>query len=126
MKKTNVLCWKEHSVINDKSSTILYYTFPEHAYGHDLLSCHNCGEVYAYDVMAPEYLIPLSKKLEETNCIKCGKKLSETAKPFPETYLGEDGKIYKSKRVWSPVDEDGIFEEFWDLYSEKATTSAPF
>ena len=123
MKKLTTRCWKRRSVLSDESSTILYYTIPEHSYGCELISCLNCGEVYAYDVMAPLYIKPLEGVLEETNCIKCNKKLSETSRPFPDVYLGEDGKVYKFVRRATPNDENSIIHEFWDLYSDEVITS---
>jgi hypothetical protein len=67
--------------------------------------------------MAPDYVMPLQEKLSKTHCIQCGKMLHETAKPFPDTYLGEDGKIYTFVLRATPNERNSMFKEFWDLYS---------
>jgi hypothetical protein len=77
--------------------------------------------VYAYDVMAPDYVMPLQEKLAITHCVQCGTALCDSAQPFPEYFLSRDGSIKRSKDsgiLISPgQDNDSIGKEFWDLYS---------
>ena len=127
MEKLKTKCWEYKIKLSKNSSDVLYTTLPRHSYGCNLISCLSCGEVYAYDVMSPFYIRPLESVLEETNCISCSKKLSETSKPFPDSYLSQDGEIKKSDDadilISSGSDENSIIHEFWDLYSDEVNTS---
>jgi hypothetical protein len=133
MKKAGVNCWKifkpgltdtplkRFSYI-EKEEDVLYY-LPQLSdnphYGHDLISCLNCGEIYSITRGSPEYIGPsLEKKLQKTKCIKCEKALADTAKTYPDFYLGPDKKIHRApKKYGYEEDENMIVKEFWDLYS---------
>jgi len=130
MKKARVYCWKifksgltdtplkRFSYI-EKEEDVLYYLPRQTSahYGYELVSCLNCGEIYANDISAELYIESREKRLQKTNCIKCGKNLGQTAKPYPDFYLGQDGKINRSPEKFRYGD-DAIVHEFWDLYFE--------
>lgn len=129
MKKARVYCWKifkpgltdtplkRFSYI-EKEEDVLYYLPRQTSahYGYELVSCLNCGEIYANDISAELYIEPRAKRLQKTNCIKCGENLGKTAKPYPDFYLGQDRKIHRSPEKFRYGD-DAITHEFWNLYS---------
>ena len=117
MKKIQVPCWRHHEIPGDFSSDLVYYTIPRHSYGYHLMSCTNCGEIYAYDVMAPFYIKSLEEILNEADCVKCGKKMSDSSKPYPDFFLNSQRNIKKSNYVRAGKEQDVIKKEFWDLYS---------
>lgn len=132
MKKIELKCWKVFkSGLTDtplkrlsyieKEGDVLYYRpmQPEAHYGHDLVSCLNCGEIYAIPISVEMYHEPREAKLKKTNCVNCAKNLEETAKSYPDFYLGKDQKVYKALKKYGDENDDNmIFREFWDLYSE--------
>ncbi len=119
MRKIKVGCWRYPADGRDPfKSEKVYCTFPKHGYGHKLVSCLKCGEVYAGDEIMELYLCPLEKKLNETFCIGCGSNLGESAKNYPDFYLGKDGFIHRAYLLGNPLDEDRIIREFWGLYEK--------
>jgi hypothetical protein len=117
MKKIKIGCWIRHP--QNSSNEIVYVTDQDRSFGgHTLVICLNCGEIYAGDDICELYLIPLCQKLNETNCIKCGKSLGETAKPYPQHYLDKNGEMKQTNRISEGRDEDRIIHEFWGLYEK--------
>lgn len=108
-----VQCWK----INVDDQNAVYVTYPDGFGGHDLYICSNCGEIYAADVEAQLYQEPLNKKLEELDCKKCNRKLSETIKKYPENYIDNEGNIVPFVRNRNiPSDSTSIIKEFPSIY----------
>lgn len=119
MKKNNILKKERVAVLEGKQATgaILYATRHGSEYGHELITCKNCGEIYCYDIADAAYLKPIDQKLEEQNCVQCNKPLLETATPYPEYYVGADGTLYKANLDSYRWKEERVIKEFWNLYT---------
>ena len=113
MKKIDVRCW-EYDL--DKRGKI-YITYPDGFGGHRLIVCLYCGEVYAIDVTRELYDEPLDKKIEDVECIGCGKKLLDTYSPYPEKFLNLSGQIdsFEKPREILP-DDQSIIKSFYSIY----------
>ncbi len=118
MNKVQVRCWKV-PVPGAGTGDHLLITYPEGHYGHSLLSCLNCGEVYAVTVAKETYVgPPLKQKLSGLKCIKCGELLESTAAPYPDKFREENGTVcvyIRDKTI--PDDEDSLIVELPDIYS---------
>lgn len=118
MNKVQVRCWDIplHGV---HAHQHLLITYPEGHYGHSLLSCLNCGEIYAVTVAKEMYVgPPLREKLRGLKCINCGKPLESTAAPYPEQFRDKDGNVCEYVRdAIIPSDDESQIVELPDIYS---------
>ena len=119
MKKSLVRCW---AVSNPRPGihTVdsLWTTYPEDNTGHRLISCLNCGHVYAVGVASMVYVgPPLDEKLKELKCISCGRGLSETCAPYPESYVVDGGIVHFERQRTIPPDAESVVKEFDEIYS---------
>lgn len=118
MNKVLVRCWE---VENYRSGIIkpdrLFITYPEDNNGHELITCLNCGMVYAVTVLKEVYFgPPLPDKLKEINCIGCGKSLGSNYASYPETYV-INRNIYTYQRSKElPDDAKSFVKDFWGIY----------
>lgn len=118
MKKEQVRCWEinaTHGSIIDR----LYITYPEGSYGHKLITCLNCGEIFAVNLTKELYVGPsLEEKLKGTICPACNVQLVDYYSEYPEKYLGSDGVVYKYDRDKEiPSDDTSTVREFLEIYS---------
>ena len=117
MKRSMVRCWKLDVWRNKKTPDEIYISYPEDNSGYDLLSCLNCGHIYAASVATQVYVgPPIQEILKRTSCLDCGKSLEETASPYPDKYLTKDGVMIFSRPVEIPLDEESTIKEFDELY----------
>lgn len=109
-----VRCWKIDVDFNDS----VFVTYPDGFGGHDLIICMNCGEIYAADTTSQLYEKPLDEKLINMTCRKCGKKLSETYKIYPDNYINSKGVVaqYIKENIY-PDDKLSIVKEFPSIYN---------
>ncbi|MBL0319078.1 MAG: hypothetical protein IPP74_07295 [Alphaproteobacteria bacterium] len=116
MKKSRVRCWKIIDWQNNSPHELLI-TYPEDNYGHDLISCLQCGHVYAVSVAHMVYRGPsLEEKLKEIECITCKAKLGESTAPYPEFYF-KNGQVFKYiKLIRIPENESSILLELDQIY----------
>lgn len=114
MERTKVRCWE----IDVNGRDRVFITYPEDNYGHDLISCLNCGAIYAASVFKQVYHgPPLSEKLKEINCWKCNELLANTYNLYPDKFLSISGEIKSFDRLLQiPLDEDSLVEEFYSIY----------
>ena len=118
MKKISVRCWKiEANSLEPGFSEDLFVTYPEGNNGHDLITCTNCGEIYAVTVVTEVYAgPPLAEKVKEINCVGCKVGLDNNYAPYPETFF-DNGTLRSYQRDSTiPSDETSILKEFWGLY----------
>ncbi len=119
MEKEKVRCWEletKHGSTVDQ----LYITYPEGSLGHRLISCLDCGEIFAVNLTKELYVGPaLEDKLKNLLCSNCGVKLSNSAHEYPDKYLGSDGIVYKYTRENEiPGDNTAVVREFIEIYSD--------
>lgn len=116
MEKVKVRCWIMYDKIGDHNIQ-LYVSYPENNYGHDLITCLSCGQVYAITILDEVYKGPDRKeKLEMMKCIKCNKKLSDTYSNYPEQYLYNGNIHVFNKPIEIPNDADSVVIEFPSIY----------
>jgi hypothetical protein len=132
MKKTKVGCWvlPFHNKSNNTTETVYLTKLSDWGQGYVLLSCLKCSTIYTYDTETELYAkLIITEKLKITHCITCNSLLSKTSSQYPDSFLGNDKKIHHYKKPWIlntpippnelfPPDEEIIYEEFYDLYSE--------
>jgi RNase P subunit RPR2 len=116
MKIIQVRCW--HVRATGRKDDLLI-TYPEDNQGHALISCLECGAVYAVTVAKQVYFgPPLEQKLQRMKCINCGALLAKTYAAYPDRYRDDNGNVReydRSSRI--PDDEDSIVAELPDIYS---------
>jgi len=116
MNTVQVRCWRVH--VPDKKED-LFITYPEDNQGHGLISCLDCGAVYAVTVAKEVYVgPPLEEKLKGMRCVKCGALLSETQAAYPDHYRDDGGSVHEYERSeLIPDDKDSMVVEMLDIYS---------
>jgi len=120
MEREKVRCWKIEMRHGSTTVENLYITYPEGSYGHKLISCLNCGEIFAVNLTKELYIGPnLETKMKDFLCPKCGVQLTDYYCEYPNKYLGLDGEIHtyvREKEI--PNDDMSIVKEFLEIYSE--------
>lgn len=118
MKKI-LVSYYEHFVYRGDGSPPhkLYLTFPDYGMGHHLMICMNCGEIYAVDICKELYCNEsLQDRLDISSCASCNSSLSETCRPYPNTYL-YDGQVFQfDPPTIYPDNEESFLIEFYSLY----------
>ena len=114
MNMVKVRCW-QYSVGEGES---VFATYPEGNMGHNLMSCLNCGQVYAVNIETVVYIgPPLAERLAASRCAKCGEPLNEHAHSYPEKYLSHTGVIESFlKPGVIPPEETSVIVELPGLY----------
>ena len=117
MKKEQVRCWKVGK------SDELFITYPECDKGHRLITCNNCGKVYAVNVIKHMYhALGLDQYLNVNNitCVQCDINLTNNWVYYPDTYIDSDKCVHTYKRMNEiPKDEDSIIVEFLEIFSSE-------
>jgi hypothetical protein len=117
MIKVKVRCWEFQDYYSDeKKINRVYTTYSEGFGGYWLMTCLSCGTIYAVDIEAELYQMPIDKKIKGIKCITCGKELFNNYAEYPNTYI-QDNKKYSFKTpTLYPRDEDSIIMEFYSIY----------
>ena len=119
MKKEPVRCWAL-SLPNylGQAEDGHWITFPEDNAGHDLITCINCGHLYAVNVARSVYLgPPLAEKLGSLKCVQCEKPLDAFGKKYPEVYRDNTGHVLALARpVVFPPDEESVIRQLDQIY----------
>lgn len=118
MNKVKVRCWKVKSYSRSTGvPDILYITYPEDNSGHNLITCINCGAIYAITVVKEVYVgPPLEQKIKRLNCSICGQPLENNYAFYPATYI-LNGRKYSFQRPEEiPPDDESIVKEFEGIY----------
>ncbi len=116
MNNVQVRCWRVR--VPDRKDDLLI-AYPEDNQGHALISCLECGAVYAVTVAKEVYVgPPLEQKLQGVNCVGCGAPLAKTQAAYPDRYRDDSGNVRKYERSkLIPNDVDSIVMELPDIYS---------
>jgi len=119
MRKKSIRCYRVNAdLVGEKNGTI-FYTTPDFGDSPHLYSCLECGEIFVVD---PERAYYSGKSvdtvIEDISCPGCSAKLSETLKPYPDSFLSVSGIIesFEPDKI-IPPESESIIEEFWDIYS---------
>ena len=114
MKTLKLPCWRVQDYRPwEKKSNSLFITYPEAHMGYDLITCLDCGEVYAIAVTMEMYRGPLPEILSGISCRKCGANLGKSYAKYPDTYRGPNGeKITFERSRLIPGDKERVFVEF--------------
>jgi hypothetical protein len=118
MNKVLVRCWKvENYRVGANASDHLFITYPEDNSGHELITCKNCGELYAITIVKEIYVgPPLNEKLRGIKCIKCAINLDSNFAYYPENYF-VNGEMFTYRRdVLIPRDNESLVREFYGVY----------
>lgn len=116
MNKVLVRCW-ELSIPFRQSNAKLYITYPEDNSGHRLITCTNCGEVYAVTISKEVYVGPsLEEKLLSMQCNTCGIALTDNYEFYPETFISDGVKFCYKRSLQMPLEEESIVKEFLSIY----------
>ncbi len=118
MNKVSVRCWEiENYRSGAAAPDHLFITYPEDNSGHELITCTNCGELYAVTVVKEVYVgPPLSTKVKGLKCIKCGGQLEENFAYYPETYFADGELITYQRDTVMPDDNKSLVKEFYGIY----------
>lgn len=118
MNKVLVRCWKLENYRPGRSAPDeLFITYPESNNGHELITCTNCGEIYAITVVKEVYVgPPLAEKIRDMKCVKCGKKLEENFSYYPENYISDGQRIAYQRSTMIPDDNQTLVKEFYGIY----------
>jgi ribosomal protein S27E len=108
MRLVKVRCWR----FRTREGEELIATYPEGNMGHWLVSCLACGQVYAADVSKAAYVEPVSDRLKALECMKCGRKLCESAQAYPDSYRAGDGcvKTFDKPHIIPPDSASEVVE----------------
>jgi hypothetical protein len=118
MRKSLVRCQKIENWRGRENPDILYLAQSQDNIGFDLLSCLNCGHIYAVDISSMVYTGPaINKKLSEINCITCNSILLDTAEKYPDKYMSEGKIIEFDPPNEIPEDKDLVVISFDEIYS---------
>ena len=118
MNKVSVRCWEVQNYRSGEASPDrLFITYPEDNSGHDLITCLNCGKVYAVTVAKEVYVgPPLAEKLKDINCVSCGKLLDGNYGYYPEVYVSDGNQHTHKREIEVPDDNLSIVKEFYGIY----------
>ncbi len=118
MKRIKVPCWEVNNYRpRYKKVDKLYVTYPEDNKGYDLITCLNCGAIYAASVATYVYVgPPLVEKLKIIQCTSCGNMLSENYALYPDTYFTDGEILHFQKSMTAPDDGDVMWKEFESIY----------
>ena len=123
MQTRGVMCWSLRAGHNRDGVIVyedVYYTFTEASdNGARLISCLQCGQIYVVDIGAELYECPLPEKLEQTICISCGARLSDTYADYPYKYRTRYGTVEEFEvpyRGGYLLDSLAVPKEFPSIY----------
>ncbi|MGH7158421.1 MAG: hypothetical protein ACREGD_05165 [Candidatus Saccharimonadales bacterium] len=118
MTKVSVRRWEVETYRSGAASPDrLFITYPEDNSGHDLITCLNCGEVYAVTVAKEVYVgPPLAEKVEDINCVSCGKLLDGNCGYYPEVYASDGNQHAYKRETEVPDDSLSIVKQFYGIY----------
>jgi len=119
MHKKLIRCYQTKALGAQDRLEEIVFTLPDFGYYYRLYSCVHCGTLFTASVEDEQRSgLSLPSKTEHTQCPECGSSLSETLKPYPQSFRVSDGSIahFEPDKKY-PSDSDSILKEVWDIYS---------
>ena len=96
----------------------IYFSLPDF-YSRLLYSCLHCGAIFTVEEEDEwAYKISLTELIEKEKCPHCQALLAENLKPYPRSFLGNDGEAghFEPGKTYPP-DSESVVQEVWHLYS---------
>lgn len=118
MNNVLVRGWEiEHYRTKGAAPDRLFITYPEDNSGHDLITCLNCGRIYAITIAKEVYIGPeRSQRLKALRCLTCGEPLDKNSAPYPETYVINGQRFHVQRDSSMPDDASSVVKEFPGIY----------
>ncbi len=117
MKSRLIRCYRGFAALPGKANIEVFYTLPDFGYSNKLFTCIECGELFIIDFENPNFAGKTAEQIT-TNalCPKCGKRLGETIRAYPENFHAEDGRVghFKPDHI-IPPDSESIVKEFLEI-----------
>jgi len=114
MKPRLVRCYRGFAALPGKANIEVFYTVPDFGYADKLFTCIECGELFVIDFENPNFAGKTAEQIVgNTPCPKCGKRLRETIRDYPEGFRADDGRVghFEPDRI-IPPDSESIVKEF--------------
>ena len=111
--KKSVRCWR----YDLGSRGIIYISLPHPHYGHDLISCKKCGEIYCYSRENQTYKKSIVEQVKNIKCFKCSSNLADNYFLYPGNFINSSGKIdsFDVKSSYYAPEKDTLFRKFYSI-----------
>lgn len=119
MKKRSIRCYRGFASLPGKFNIEVFYTVPDFGYWNKMFTCTNCSEIFFIDLENPAFKGKSEEQIAiNIFCPKCGKRLSETIRPYPENFRVDDGRIGSFiPSTQMPSENESIIHEFFEVSS---------
>ena len=117
MKPRLVRCFRGFASLAGKFNIEVFYTVPDSGYWNKLFTCIECGELFVIDFENPRFAGKTAEQIAANAlCPKCGKRLGETIRAYPENFRADDGRIghFEHERI-APPDSESFVKEISEL-----------
>jgi DNA-directed RNA polymerase subunit RPC12/RpoP len=117
MKPRLVRCYRGFASLPGKANIEVFYTVPDFGYGKKLFICIECGELFIIDFENPNVAGKTAEQIAaNARCPKCGKRLEETIRAYPESFRADDGRVgyFEPDRI-IPPDSESMVKEFLEI-----------
>ena len=117
MKPRLVKCFRGFASVPGRFNIEVFYTVPDFGYWNKLFTCIECGELFIIDFENPNFAGKTAEQIAaNAQCPKCGKRLEETIRAYPESFRAEDGRVghFEPERI-IPPDSESIVKEFLEI-----------
>lgn len=119
MKRRKLRCYRAFTDVDGTYNNEVFYAAPE-GYRLELATCTSCGEVFIVDRENPDVgQRPTSEVDPHIVCPRCGVDLKKSLSPYPETFVGRDGRLgsFIPPSV-IPPDKESVVMDLWALESK--------
>ena len=116
MKPRLVRCYRGFASLPGRANIEVFYTLPE-MYLIKLFTCIECGELFVMDFENPSFAGKTAEQIAaNAQCPKCGKRLGETIRAYPESFRADDGRVghFEPERI-IPPDSESLVKEFLEI-----------
>jgi len=117
MRRRSIRCYRGFAATPGKANIEVFYTLADFGYSKELFVCTECGALFVIDFDNPDFAGKTAKQIAAgAACPVCSESLSETIRPYPETFRTDDGRIghFKPSRI-IPPDSESLVKEFWEI-----------
>lgn len=117
MKLRLVRCYRGFASLHGKANVEVYYTIPDFGYSNRLFTCIECGELFMIDFENPNFAGKTAGQIAaNVVCPKCGKRLANSIRAYPENFRTEDGRVgHFEPDHFIPPDSESIMKTFLEI-----------